>query len=189
MQILHGSKLARFLWLGAGLSLAFHVGVFLQPYLNFDFQKPTGEKQTLTLTMAMAPPETPLKKSNVGASKAPAASTISRQTPAAKASQVLADPRLGEIFAKYFEAIKKDIMLTASSYESSGRGMSNMLVHFVIKRDGTLASLRILNEVSSKKERSLDALSIVRQTGPFRPFPKDIPHEAISFQVTLRFES
>ena len=113
------------------------------------------------------------------------AQSRSAPLPAVSARRLLEDPETGLIFSVYFKAVKASLARQAqrAGFDSN----QSLPVHFVLSRDGSLASVSVPpgtpEAVQTSVRRLLDAAS------PFPPFPSSIRHVSIAFDVLFRFDS
>ena len=67
--------------------------------------------------------------------------------------------------------------------------VGEVFVTFVIKSDGTLSGLQVLEAKSSANEFLRDVgLRSVQEAAPFPPFPKDLAYPELTFNVSISFQ-
>jgi outer membrane biosynthesis protein TonB len=91
-------------------------------------------------------------------------------------------------YITYYQIVRDRIRDRAySNYTKLSVG--EVFVTFIIKLDGTLSGLQVLEAKSSANEFLRDVgLKSVQEAAPFPPFPKDLNYPELTFNVSISFQ-
>lgn len=129
-----------------------------------------------------------------------AAAPIERVIPAAAAKEggfiikssdeLLADPQKGKIFLNYFGLVRQRVRHEAEKgFLRGSLGHGDVMLYFVLKSDGAVVNVSVINERSSAEPFIKDfAVRCVRACSPFPRFPKELGMQRISFNLSILFD-
>jgi hypothetical protein len=102
----------------------------------------------------------------------------------------MTDPQNGKFYVTYFAVIKEKVHKTLRRKYIQGQpAQGKVSLIFVLDSNGALAQAGVNTKESSASEFLKDfALSCLKASVPFRPFPRELNAEQISFTVTVYFE-
>ncbi|MEI8011725.1 MAG: hypothetical protein WCI27_04490 [Candidatus Omnitrophota bacterium] len=91
-------------------------------------------------------------------------------------------------YANYYQIVRNRIRERAySNYTKLSVG--EIFVTFIIKSDGTLSGLQILDDKSTANNFLRDVgLKSVREAAPFPAFPRDLVYPELTFNVSISFQ-
>ena len=93
-----------------------------------------------------------------------------------------------EEYIQYYELIREKIRKEAER-NSKFSIIGTTEVSFVVRKDGSLKSIAIMNSANRYQDKVEEAASnSVKQASPFPPFPEALKIEELSFQVAIVFK-
>ena len=90
-------------------------------------------------------------------------------------------------YLSYSQLIRERIRQYLFRNYTESMGSGDVTASFVLRSNGALAGLRVISFPNARL-RDLSARSI-RQSSPFKPFPKELDLEEISFKITVSFKA
>lgn len=91
-------------------------------------------------------------------------------------------------YAAYYRFIREKIKKNAyDNYNSSARGV--IYISFIVAKDGSLNSLKLIQGTDSPRELADIALKSIEDAAPFPPFPAELNHPKLQFQVSIHFKN
>lgn len=142
-------------------------------------KKQTKQARTAKRTRPLKPQTPPAKPEETAQVK-------SSVIPASIPGTTVPNTREG---VSYYRYVREEIRRFLKRYYTSEYEEGDVMVSFVLNQNGDLASLNIVNNKSSASQdlRNLSYKSI-QSASPFKPFPKTLNQEEISFNLTVVFK-
>jgi len=92
-------------------------------------------------------------------------------------------------YLDYVQSVREKIKRIANSKYNRQRVSGDVLLNFVLHKDGYLSAVKIITERSSADLRLHDlAKQVIESASPFEAFPQDLEYKELSFSVVLSFE-
>lgn len=93
-------------------------------------------------------------------------------------------------YISYYQISREKIKRAAYQQNYGGREEGEVTVSFVIKSDGTLQQVRLVENGSSASPYLGDiAVSSVKEAAPFPKFPRELDYPQIPFTLTITFQN
>ena len=136
-------------------------------------------------------PERKIKKRVLRIPTKPAKGVKKAEAPLIRnSSDLLTDPQKGKVFSSYYAKLKEEIQRTVRKrYSRASVGEGSVSLVFVLRADGSLENILVREAETHAVSGAKDfAVECVRDSSPFKPFPKELDLLKISFSVMMSFD-
>ena len=92
-------------------------------------------------------------------------------------------------YLDYVQTVREKIKRVANSRYRRLNSVGDVMLNFVLSRDGNLRAVKIVEERSCDDERLKNiAEEAIKATAPFESFPSDLEFRELSFSVVISFQ-